>query len=164
MESLIIRSQDFSRQGADGIHMPKKQENGFDPCTGCEHRQRCTEEYLACDRYAGYLGPGDSYVAPSKYMGKSGYPTRANFVRLFGDDGLPPVKEKKPRPEATRAELMAALDAAREAQYPPLPPKDEDPQAHFVVKNRIGTYRQWRNRQDKIIWTLVEKLRKMQGA
>jgi hypothetical protein len=156
MNNLIIRTEDFSHQGASGlnINMPKQKGESTDPCIGCENRQRCMAEYLACDRYAGYFGPGAGYVSPSKYMKKPNNPSRAKFVELFGDDGLPPLPESKYR--ATKAEIREAIEAEKNTRYP----------VCFGVRTRqnAGTPEAWEAREQKTLSTLRAQLEELQGV
>lgn len=156
MNNLIIRTEDFSHQGASGlnINMPLKKGESTDPCIGCENRQRCTAEYLACDRYAGYFGPGAGYVSPSKYMKKPNNPSRAKFVELFGDDGLPPLAEPKYR--ATKAEILEAIEAEKRTRYPVCFGKN--------VQNKAGTLERWTERKNKTLAQLRAKLEELQGV
>ena len=87
MESLVIRSEDFYHQGATGLSLSVQKRESPEPCTGCSNRQQCIAEYLACERYKGYLTAKSYYVDPDTYMSRSEVPLRSIYVGLFGDDG-----------------------------------------------------------------------------
>lgn len=168
---MILKHKDFRSYGTQGksieAEVDAESARKPSPCEGCEHRQRCKNEVLACERYKYFCKDQTYYQPVSYYMDRPCWPNKRDWKAVWGDYDPSPDRvvtvKPKPRAMASREEVREALDAAQEAYYPPLPEIDIDGE-YFQIKNILGTYRQWRGRQDKIILTLRAKLEEMQAA
>jgi len=79
-----LTSSDFSKVGSRGMNLTTEIEYKPAPCEVCEHRQRCSNEHLACERYVAYSMNNAQGKPVSFYMSKPCTPNRADFNRVWG--------------------------------------------------------------------------------
>jgi len=79
-----LKSDDFYQVGCRGMNLNTESEYKPSPCEGCQYRQRCTSEQLACKRYVAY-SMNTTYSKPASfYMEKDCIPSRELFEKVWG--------------------------------------------------------------------------------
>lgn len=153
---MILKRQDFVKLGSQGVSLDRDQTIKPSPCDKCDHRKRCIAENLACERYRYYSSSATYHHPESYYMSKSCWPNRMDFQEVWGDfepEVRQPLPEKR-KATATKTEIMAAIDAIKNAEYP----------ADSIRARQImGSYTSWKKKNDELLGTLRSRLAELQA-
>lgn len=151
IKAAYISADDFYQKGARGLTLEQERSENVDPCDGCDNRQECTEQFLACARYKSYMQANEAFVNPDRYMNKSNQPNRAIYESLFGGEGLPPVKQKPIN--VPKSVILESIAKTKETRYP----------AHgYRYRNEYGSRAEWESVKQRNLETLRQKLREIQ--
>lgn len=81
---MIIRSSDFIRESGDGFAAGSKFDTKTNPCKGCDLRQKCRDESIACLRFRTYMSKAAEHKQPEFWMSRSMEPSKRYFDEVYG--------------------------------------------------------------------------------